>query len=334
MHPKFVRISLAILACVMLFGLCILLLIQKPVPRSITYGMSFSSEYTVELGLDPLTVLDAFIIDLGVRHFRLAAYWPLIEPDKNVHDFTLMDAEMKVIEGAHGTVILAVGRRLPRWPECHVPVWAKGLPWDEQKQELRTYITEVVNRYKDSPALIYWQVENEPYLSLFAPQYCGALDETFLKEEVALVKALDPKHQVIVTDSGNLGTWSSAYALGDVFGTSMYVYFWNPDIGKFKTVLPPWFYRAKEGLTMLLHGKKPTMLIELSLEPWLIGPISETPLNVQFDRMNPQIFDEIVNYARDTRYSEQYLWGAEWWYWLKMKQNDPTMWEKGKSLFK
>ena len=74
------------------------------------------------------------------------------------------------------------------------------------------------------------------------------------------------------TDSGNLGTWAGPYKHGDVFGTSVYIHFWNPELGQFKTVLPPWAYRVKETLMELLYGKKPSFLIELSAEPWLLEP--------------------------------------------------------------
>ena len=92
--------------------------------------------------------------------------------------------------------------------------------------------------------ITYWQVENEPYLGVFATEFCGALDEDFLKEEIALVRSLDPTRPILVTDSGNLGIWKEPYKLGDAFGTSVYVYFWNPELGQFKTILPPWFYRV------------------------------------------------------------------------------------------
>jgi hypothetical protein len=135
-----------------------------------------------------------------------------------------------------------------------------------------------------------------------------------------------------VTDSGNLGTWKGAYTAGDAFGTSVYVYFWNPELGQFKTILPPWFYRAKEGVMALLYGEKPTFLIELSAEPWLLESIVQVPIDVQLSRMDVQKFEEILNYARETRYETQYLWGAEWWYW--MRQNGrPEMWEKAQSVF-
>jgi len=56
-------------------------------------------------------------------------------------------------------------------------------------------------------------------------------------------------------------------------------------------------------------------------------------IDVQYSRMDVDKFDEIIDYARDTRYEKQYLWGGEWWYWLK-KQGYDSMWERGKELFK
>lgn len=331
MNQKIVKIIAILCGILLLLGGVLCMLARKDVPSHITYGMSFSVPYVLELGLDTKETLNALILDLGVRHFRLAAHWPLIEPREDVYDFELMDYQVRAVEAAEGTIIFGVGRRLPRWPECHVPLWVRDRSWEEQKQEILEYIELVVTRYKGSNAITHWQVENEPYLEIFATEFCGALDESFLEEEIALVKKLDPSRPVLVTDSGNLGTWTNPYRLGDAFGTSVYVYFWNPELGQFKTILPAWFYRVKDKSMALLHGEKETFLIELSLEPWLIEPIVSTPLSTQFARMDAAKFDEIVAYARDTRFSKQYLWGGEWWYWLKAHGND-EMWNKGKAL--
>lgn len=321
------------LGIILLFGVMVIIyLAYKPVPETITYGMSFNTMYARELGLDWKDTYDAILGELGVRHLRLAAQWPMIEPARDVYNFEELDYQVNKAQEVGATVVLAVGRRLPRWPECHVPGWIKERSWEEQKTELRQYIETVVNRYKDSPAITYWQVENEPYLSLFAFEYCGALDEEFLKEEIALVKSLDPTRPILVTDSGNLGTWSGAYKNGDAFGTSVYVHFWNPEIGQFRTFLPPWFYRVKEKVMVLLYGQKETFLIELSAEPWLVAPVTEVPLSVQFTRMDVTKFNDILQYAKKTRYQKQYLWGAEWWYWLHLKGED-AMWNRGKELY-
>lgn len=326
------RILIFLIIIVIFITITMWFLARKPVPETITYGMSFNTMYARELGLDWKETYDALLDDMKVRHLRLAAHWPMIEPVKDTYNFEELDYQVQKAEAVGATVVLAVGRRLPRWPECHVPTWAREQSKELEQAELIDYITAVVNRYKDSPAVIMWQAENEPFLSLFAFEHCGALDEAFLEQEIALIKSLDGTRPVLVTDSGNLGTWKGAYSRGDAFGTSVYVHFWNPELGQFRTFLPPWFYRAKEKVIAMRYGEKPTYLIELSAEPWLVAPVTEVPLDVQFTRMDVEKFNDILEYARDTRYDTQYLWGGEWWYWLLLK-NEPAMWERGKEVF-
>lgn len=308
------------------------MLAQKPAPKNITYGMSFNTPYARELGLDWQEAYDAIIDDLGVRHFRLAAHWPMIEPQDGEYNFSELDYQIARAEEVGATVILAVGRRLPRWPECHIPDWVRSYDTDSYNQALLEYIETVVNRYKDSPAVMWWQVENEPFLEVFAYEHCGELDVNLLESEISLVKTLDPTRSVLVTDSGNLGTWFGAYSRGDVFGTSVYVHLWNPELGPLKTIVPGWFYRVKDNAMGLLFGEKQTVLIELSVEPWLVEPIVQAPLQVQFSRMDLRKFEEILTYAEETHFDTQYLWGAEWWYWLKLQER-PEMWERGKRLY-
>jgi len=326
------KILLVFFCIVLLIVGGVLWLIQKPIPGSITYGMSFNTPYARELGLNWQAVYDAFLDDLNVRHLRLAAHWPMVEPSNNTYNFTELDYQIKRAEEVGATVIFAVGRRLPRWPECHVPDWATDLSLKEQQAEIREYLKVVVNRYKDSPSITHWQVENEPFLEVFAFDHCGETDEAFLKEEIALVRSLDGTRPILVTDSGNLGWWAGAWRNGDVFGTSVYVHFWTPELGQFRTVLPPWVYRLKEGILTLRYGERQTLLIELSAEPWLIAPIAETDLETQFSRMDLEKFEGILTYAAATRLEKQYLWGGEWWYWLA-KRGHPEFWQRGQQLF-
>lgn len=307
-------------------------LLHKPAPAHITYGVSFNTLYAHELGLDARETYLAILDELGVRDLRLSAHWNMVEPARDTFDFTELDFELQEAQKRGAEVIFGVGRRLPRWPECHVPPWASNLSWDEQKEEIRAYLTEVINRYKTYPAITYWQVENEPYLGVFANEQCGDLDEDFLKEEIELVRSLDGTRPILVTDSGNLGTWVGAYRAGDAFGTSVYVYFWNPDLGQFKTVLPASFYRAKENILRLFFGKKKTFLIELAAEPWLLEPVTNVSLETQYSRMDVTKFEEVLMYAKKTRFDVQYLWGAEWWYWLHT-QGESGMWERAQRLY-
>jgi hypothetical protein len=324
-------VLVTVVVCVII-ALALLLLAQKEKPERITYGMSFNTLYARELGLDWQETYNAILGDLGVRHLRLAAHWPMVEPARGTYNFSELDYQIMRAEEVGATVILAVGRRLPRWPECHVPPWAQSLSEAERNDALIAYMTAVVTRYKDSPAVTVWQIENEPFLEVFAFEHCGVLDTEFLDREIALVREIDGTRPLLVTDSGNLGMWYGAYARGDMFGTSVYVHFWNPELGQFRTFLPPWFYRVKDNVMRLLFGDKPTMLIELSAEPWLLEPVVDVPLETQFTRMNLQKFEDIIVYAEDTHFDTQYLWGAEWWYWLKLKDR-PEMWERGQQLF-
>ncbi len=301
-------------------------------PAEIKYGMSFNVMYANELGLDWRETFDAIIDELGVRKFRLAAHWPMIEPERDVYSFTEMDYQLDRAEEVGAEVIFVVGRRLPRWPECHVPEWAQSLDWEEQQKEILEQINLVVQRYKDRAVITHWQVENEPYLEVFAKEHCGEFDEEFLLEEIAFVKSLDPTRPILVTDSGNLGTWIGPYRHGDAFGTSVYVHFWNPELGQFKTILPPWVYRVKKNLLSLVFGEKEVFLIELSAEPWLLAPITEVDIETQYTRMDIDKLEDILGYAEATHFEKQYLWGAEWWYWMK-DRGHPEMWHKGKEIF-
>lgn len=307
-------------------------LAQKPAPEQITYGMSFNTPYARELGLDWQETYDAILDELGVRHLRLAAHWPMVEPRDGEYNFTELDYQLDRAEEVGADVVFAVGRRLPRWPECHIPAWAADMSWEEQQAEILEYMEVVMTRYKDHPAIVYWQAENEPFLEIFAFEHCGETDEPFLQEQIALMRSIDDSRPILVTDSGNLGTWHRAWRNGDAFGTSVYVHFWNPELGQFRTVLPPWFYRAKGNLMALIYGQQETFLIELSAEPWLIAPITEVDVETQFSRMNMEKFEDILAYAEATYFEKQYLWGAEWWYWL-IDKGHPELWERGKELF-
>ena len=304
----------------------------KPKVKNITYGVSFNTFYARELGLNWREVYDATLDDLHVRQLRLAAHWPMVEPSQGQYNFSELDYQMDKAAEVGAEVILAVGRRLPRWPECHVPQWVKLLDQEERQKLQLEYMQKVIERYKNHPALKVWQVENEPFLEVYAFEQCGYFDKDFFNQEIALAKKLDTEHPILVTDSGNLGTWHKAYKSGDMFGTSVYIYFWNPELGQFKTLLPAWFYRTKSNLMRIFYGSKPSLLIELSVEPWLTKPIKDTPLDVQFSRMNLQKFSEIIEYAKGTRFDYQYLWGVEWWYWLKL-QDKPSFWNEARKLY-
>lgn len=303
----------------------------RPAPERIIYGVSFSKLHSDQLGLNWQETYTAILDELGARQLRLMAHWPMIEPEDDRYNFSELDYQMQEAEKRGAKVILAIGRKVPVWPECHVPQWAQTLSESDRETAQFQYMAAVVERYKNSPALAYWQVENEAFLH-YALEHCGEIaSEEKIAREVEFVNRLDPHHQIIVTDSGEFGRWYQAYRVGDVFGTSMYLYIHYDHIGYFRYPIGASFFRIKRNLVELAYGKKESMLIELAAEPWLTQPIIDTPLAFQLERMGLDKMKEMVEHGRDAQFEKQYLWGAEWWYWLKLRGHTEH-WDYAQSL--
>lgn len=330
-----------ILGVVALVIILLWILSLRPIPEKINYGASFSVFHSNELDLEWKPVYDALLNELRIKKFRLSAHWPLTEPQNNQFNWSELDYQISEAEKHDAKVVLAVGRRLPGWPECHEPEWVKNYSKEDKQREVLEYITAVVNRYKKSPAIAYWQVENEPFLNVFSKENCqNFLDKEFLQKEIDLVKQLDAEsfaasssrpRKILVTDSGEISLWKDAYAMGDAFGTSVYIYIWNHHVGSIRYPIIPAFFRIKTSIIEHLFGPKESLLIELSLEPWLLQPIKDTPLEISMDRMSIDKFNEIIRFAQKTGFEDQYLWGAEWWYFMKEK-NHPEYWERAKEI--
>lgn len=327
-------LGLTLLALFLLLGsIFIYFNLPGPDPRAdVHLGMTFSSRYATDLGLDWKETYLALLHDVGVKKLRIPVYWDLVEPASDKIDYTDVDWQLQEAEKAGAEVILSLGQRVPRWPECHIPSWAKEKSDTEREFALRKFMQTTVERYKGRKVITTWQVENEPFLVFFGE--CPPLDVKFLEEEVALVKSLDPSRPVLLTDSGELSLWYRAAKRGDIFGTTMYRTIYKGGLGYFTYPIGPNFFRAKEFLVRLLTGQKNFMVIELQAEPWASGWVTNVSLPEQFVSMNENLLEDHVTYARRVGFQDIYLWGGEWWYWLKTKKDYPAVWEKGKELFR
>ncbi|OGZ34134.1 MAG: hypothetical protein A2Y98_02255 [Candidatus Portnoybacteria bacterium RBG_19FT_COMBO_36_7] len=305
--------------------------------RKIEWGVTFSQLFAQKLKLDWKKAYIEILDDLKIRNLRLIAYWPQIQPSKGVFDFSDLDWQIEQASVRGAKIILAVGRKLPRWPECHTPEWAKKLKLDlnaslylsyNEREYLMDYIRVTVERYKNNPNIIAWEVENEPFLDFGE---CPEADAVFLDKEIALVKSLDSR-PIMVTDSGELSIWVRAAKRADIFGTTMYRYVWSKWIGAYKYPIPPSFFRAKERIVRLFVGQeKPFVVIELQGEPWQHLQIYEISTEEQMKNMPFDNFKETIEYAKKTGFSDYYLWGAEWWWSLK-QNGHPEYWEYVKQL--
>ncbi len=314
-------------------GIVLYLLSRAPIykPDQIDFGVTFSKQEALDLGLDWKKVFLSIFEDLGVKKIRLSAYWNEIEPKEGVWNWTDTDWQIKTAGDYNASIILAVGGRLPRWPECHFPAWAEDASAEARDAQLLNYIKETVNRYKNEKQIYAWQVENEPFLPHFGE--CPPLDTSFLDKEIALVRSLDSR-PIVITDSGELSLWFSAAERADIFGTSLYRNTYSKTLGMYVHYpIAPWFFRLKKNVVNLFAHPKKWIVIELQAEPWAPVPFQDITEQERDRTMDDQKFHQILSYARQTGFREFYLWGVEWWYWEKQTQNNPKLWNDAKLLF-
>ena len=321
---------------VVVFLLLLLLFIylnfgSAPQASNPQYGVTFSKLFAEQLGLDWQKTYLAILDDLKADRLRLVAYWPLLEPQDDQFDFADLDWQIIEAQKRNIEVILAIGRRVPRWPECHIPDWAKNYTEPKQQQEVLEIIEMTVEHYKGFEAIKYWQIENEPFLRHFGE--CPKPDAGFLDKEIALVQSLD-RRPIILTTSGELSLWVEPAVKTQILGTTLYRTVWNSYLKTHMTYpLRPVFYHKRANFIKYFFNVDKVFVSELAAEPWGEKQIYESTLDEQFKSMNLDKFKEMLDYGKKTGMSEFYLWGAEWWYWLKQKHDDSSMWEEAKKLW-
>ncbi len=300
----------------------------------LTLGATFVPDYAQSLGVDPQQTFTALINDLHIKQFRLVSYWSDMEPTPGHYDFSQLDWEVKDAEAAHVKVTLTVGLRQPRWPECHMPTWAENEPTSEWQAQLQSFMSAVVNRYKGSPALSAWQVENEYFLQGFGT--CTDFSRQRLVSETALVKKLDPKHTIIVGRSNNGVGMPIGQPTPDVFSISIYKRVWDGNLTHryLEYPFPAWYYAFLAGTQKIFTGKN-MVIGELQAEPW--PPKGQGITGISLDEanksLNAQMLADRFKYGEATGMKTIDMWGAEYWYYRKVKLNDPSLWNVAKAAY-
>lgn len=297
-------------------------------------GVTFSTRYAKELGLDPQKTFDNITTDLKVKKIRLIVYWDEVETFPNTYQFHKMDYYLNQADESGAKVILVLGYKVPRWPECFAPPWVSGLTRDMRQAKILKLIKAEVEYFKKFPAILSWQVENEPLLRYGVCDKASSLTLKLLKKEIEIVKNQDSR-PVVVTDSGELSSWLNTLGLADNFGTTLYRQVWDKYLGNFQFPLPPAFYTLKDQLVRTILGKKgSTYVMELQAEPWLPERkrADEMALDEQLRLAPVSKLNEYILYAKQTNFSEIYLWGVEWWYYMD-KLGHPEYLEYAKTIF-
>ena len=301
-------------------------------------GFSYSPESSLQVGRDPALDLQQLLDVTNPDLVRLPVYWEDVEASPDQLDFSSVDALLAVVAQHNLSaprptrVVLTVGARNFLYPELHEPDWAgpRAQPYLDEAQAgvaYRSYFKASIKRYRKSPLLYAWQVENEP-LDYVGNDFTGAdqITEEQLDWEVAEVHALDPRHQAVVTTYDGLNVnvdmvqvWApdlrwplgpsghptEALQAGDALGLDLYIDGPNISYRHLSSInlraewkqqeLHFWSNRAR------LEGKS-LWLAEMQAQPWA-GDSTFTPNN---------LIASAVDY-RQENLQVALLWGVDSW---------------------
>jgi len=174
-------------------------------------GFSYSPIISTYLNRDPAADLSTLLTKTNPDLVRLPVYWDLTQASPGTLDFTVTDRLLGVIADHNRTsprpvrVILTIGARNFLYPELHAPAWAgpreqPELGLAQQGSEYRAYFDATLVRYRASPLIYAWQIENEPF-DYVANESTG--DDQITPEqmawEISEAHRLDPNHRAVTT---------------------------------------------------------------------------------------------------------------------------------------
>ncbi len=294
------------------------------------YGFTFSPGYAAWLGYDSVVLFERILNDMPFTLVRIPVPWSEVEKVRGSFSFEQYDALLAIAEQYNVRVLLALGQKVPRWPECHIPAWAEDVAMEDYRRAVMNYIETAVRHFKTASSVEAWQIENEAYVPFGA---CDSLVTNIIPEEIERVRTLDGR-PIVVADSGELSLWHRSSRLsGDYFGTTLYRSVWNRYLGYFTYwFIPPFAYRARAQWNGIDATR--LWLVEFQAEPWLsAGDLHSATLEEQLRTMNPSILANNLAFAHRVGFSRIYAWGVEWWYYLADNKGDHSMIETGQHLF-
>lgn len=290
------------------------------------HGTTYSHVYAKQLGLD---LQESFqqALDFKFDIIRLCCYWNEIQPTQESFDISAIEKLLQKCEEQQQKVILSIGMKAPRWPEFYIPQWIKSKDPQVAFPYTLQYIEKLVSILKHFSCITYWQVENEP----MDPQWPENTVITFdmLKQEVDLVRQLDPTRKIMINLWGNhlthRGLFPKIEQLADVIGLDIY---YNQAITKnifgkiIKTYTGP-NDSDKTIKNIIQRSSKPVFIAELQAEPWehdIVIPKIKNPKS-----MNESLLRDNYARARALGVTGILFWGFEYWLWKKAHLSDDLL---------
>jgi len=180
--------------------------VESPGPTLL--GISFRPLQAEALGLDARSALSD-LLAFPFYLIRLGAYWNRIEVAPGDLRFDALDWQIAAAEQAHKRIILTVGAlKTFGYPEFFAPAHHLPTPLPEGAlispashptllDAASTFVTTVIERYRDRAAIVAWQVEHEAVDPL-GMEHSWRLARAFVQQEVAAARRADPTRPVML----------------------------------------------------------------------------------------------------------------------------------------
>ena len=315
------------------------------------FGASFSCKRAQHFGQDCRAALTAVLDDLGVRSLRLSVYWSDVEQSPGEYDWSSIDWQLDEIHARRARAVVSIGMKAQRYPEFWLPTWLRltanippdAFPEDHPlvQQHIFPYLDAAARHLSVHPAVEALQVENEPFVHFEGHANGWHLRKEFLAREIETVRAAGGgQHRIVVSHASWLRrdmTWEWILDHADVVSQSVYtkrqrgpwrwLYIFPYRIGPVTPHLPG------QGREAARRGKE-LWIGELQAEPYEQPSVDvrREPLHATAS-FSPRWLRDNVHLARRSGATRVYLWGVEWWLYLRDQRGDPRIWEMGKPLF-
>jgi len=312
----------------------------RSVKRPKILGTTFSQLQCHYIELDWQATFRS-ICGLGFDEVRLCAYWHEIEHTENEFDFSKIDWLLDECDRHGIKATVAVGMKVPRWPEFHFPNWLRDR-YDTQTQtqaldqnaaiaaHALNFVHRVVDHCRTAPSLVCWQVENEPFthLEIARGRY---LSFEFVQTEIELVRSWAAVHQQVTTtgsivlpaaqDPKEETALKKSLELVDAFGVNVYTKVPLRNTFFYLEPLPPFWETLERWQTEATQKGKEIWIAEAQAEPW--EPNQLVALNKpNYPSSSPRRATNLVTTLVELGYDRVFLWGCEYWYWhLKHDRN-------------
>jgi hypothetical protein len=300
-------------------------------------GASFSPMRARGRGLDWQAAFRR-LLDLGLSPLRLSTYWNGVDGE----GYGELDWQVDEAERAGREVVVTVGMKAQGWPEFAipdrlVPAVRRGANVVAVASELRQAAVELVQatveRYRDRPCVIAWQIENEP-VNRSGPRgwWIGA---DLVREEIAAARNADPNRPVVLNAfaafNARVDVAASRYGLlrllgsdlyrpefevagllqpGDVLGLDVYRRIGYRLAGlRLFTTSRHWHANAARWHARAVGEGLRAWIIEAQSEPWEPDP----PPGQPHRSCTPEDMVETVEALRAAGYDTILLWGVEHW---------------------